>query len=160
MRSDILIISMAVSLALQPFAVFAEDSDTIGRIFTTPIQRAQIDSIRYAIESETKQKVVIMESDSPAGEPAPALKPLSLHGIIRSPSGETVYWINEISNLRANSLQQQNIEVITDSSLKDGVKIRLPEDHIVPLQVGDTYVPESGEKIKAGTRQYSSKQAE
>lgn len=128
---------------LVPVFSLAEDTAYIGRLFTTPEQRAEIDAIRYAAEPEPKE-VLVIELDKPEArtEPEPAQMPIRLRGMIRGSDGEPVYWINDGNSMQADFLQE-NITVLFDESDKDRIKIRLPDDSVIPLEVGESYIPKN-----------------
>lgn len=116
------------------------DADQLGRLFTTPEQRARIDSLRYAIETELPK--VEPEVTSQPAEPKEIipLAPVHLRGLISSADGNLVYWINDSSNLQADFLQN-SITVLPGTATNKGVSIKLPDESIVPLQVGESYIP-------------------
>lgn len=137
-----LLLYMAGMLSLLvPVFSLAEDTDYIGRLFTTPEQRAEIDAIRYAVEPEPKE-VLVIELNEPEArtEPKTAQMPIRLRGMIRGSDGEPVYWINDGNSMQADFLQD-NIAVLPGDNSSRKVRIRLPDDRVIPLQIGESYIP-------------------
>lgn len=130
-------------LWLIPASGFAAEDDHFGRLFTTPEQRSEMDALRYAEEPEPRQEVLIPEPENV--EPETALSPIRLRGIIRRGDSEPVYWINDSNSMQADFLQE-NITVMPGQSGNEGVKIRLPDATIVPLNVGESYIPATDSK--------------
>ncbi len=129
---------------------WANDGDYFGRLFTSPEQRDRIDAIRYAPEPEPEEMVTI-EPVEP--EPAPQELPVNikLRGMVRSNSGEPVYWINDSNSMQADFLQE-NLTVLPGKNGSRQVQIRLPDDRIIPLQIGESYTPGIEEAPQTDTR--------
>lgn len=75
MRLAILVLFAAMTQA-------AQAAETFGRIFYTPEQRAQLDSLR-------KQRAIVSQARD---EPAP--ETVTYNGIVRRSDGKTVVWMN------------------------------------------------------------------
>lgn len=127
-------------LFLLPAGAYAAGDDHFGRLFTTPEQRSQMDALRYAEEPEPSHEVLVPEPEKVA--PRTTQNPIRLRGIIRRSGAEPVYWINDSNSMQADFLQE-NITVMPEMTGSDSVEIRLPDATIVPLQVGESYIPES-----------------
>ncbi len=132
--------SYILLLWLLPASAPAAEDDHFGRLFTTPEQRSQMDALRYAEEPEPSHEVLVHEPEKVA--PRTTQNPIRLRGIIRRSGAEPVYWINDSNSMQADFLQE-NITVMPEKTGNDSVEIRLPDDTIVPLQVGESYMPES-----------------
>lgn len=73
---------LAILFVLAALAPLAQAAETIGRIFYTPEQRTQLDSLR-------KQRAIVSQARD---EPAP--ETVTYNGIVRRSDGKTVVWMN------------------------------------------------------------------
>ena len=74
---------IAILLLLAALAPTAQAAEALGRIFYTPEQRAQLDSLR-------KQRAIVSQARD---EPAP--ETVTYNGIVRRSDGKTVVWMNQ-----------------------------------------------------------------
>lgn len=74
---------IAILLLLAALAPTAQAAEALGRIFYTPEQRAQLDSLR-------KQRAIVSQARD---EPAP--ETVTYNGIVRRSDGKTVVWMNK-----------------------------------------------------------------
>ncbi|MCS3904422.1 hypothetical protein J2T55_002458 [Methylohalomonas lacus] len=118
----------------------AREDDYFGRLFTSPEQRDRIDTIRYATEPEPEEIAVIEPEPEPEQQEIPPN--ISLRGMIRGGDGEPVYWINDSNSMQADFMQD-SITVLPGNEGSREILIRLPDDRIIPLQVGESYIPDS-----------------
>ena len=105
---------------------------TLGRLFTSPADRAQIDALRAA--STNVQPIApppAAEATAAPPAPAPPPEPVVLNGIVKRSNGKSTIWLNQTPqddnpNLRA---------------AKGAVALRLPSGRQVILQPGQRYDP-------------------
>jgi hypothetical protein len=112
-------ILISLGILLLPLSTLA--AEPLGRLFFTPEQRAQLDSLR------TKKVVAAQVKD----EPAPEF--ITFNGLIRRDDGKTTIWVNNKALSEADLRDQQ---AIAGSISRDG-KIRLGSDKgSMQLKVG------------------------
>ncbi|MBC7861190.1 MAG: hypothetical protein H7Z39_20915 [Burkholderiaceae bacterium] len=129
----------ALRLLLLLAACGAAHGITLGRLFTSPADRAQIDALRAA-GTNVQQIAPPPAADATAAPPAPAPpppEPVVLNGIIKRSDGKSTIWLNQTPqddnpNLRAT---------------KGALSLRLPSGRQVILQPGQRYDPLDG-KVK------------
>ena len=119
-------------------------ADELGRLFTTPEERIQIQKLRNkkpepkVVETEKIEEILATETKEPE-----VIKRDSIivKGLVHRDDGKNTAWINE-SNTFEGDLESQYIDVKTNNIGKDNVKIIMPDDStIVELKVGESYEP-------------------
>lgn len=116
----------------------------LGRLFTTPLQRVQLEKVKYAKSEPKEIKVVDIEEII---EPVQVEKEIierdqiKLKGLVYRRDGKNTAWINE-SNTYEGSLESQYIQV-PDSKIKPNqVTIIMPDDSTsVDIKVGEAFTP-------------------
>jgi hypothetical protein len=86
---------IALAVLLSPFA--AQAAEPLGRLFFTPEQRAQLDTLR------TRKVVAVQTKD----EPPPEI--VSYSGIVRRSDGKTTVWVNNQALSEADLREQPAI---------------------------------------------------
>ncbi|WP_107979972.1 hypothetical protein [Pseudoduganella sp. UC29_71] len=106
---------------------------SLGRLFTTPQERALLDARRdgSAIESQP--------TAGPALPPSPPA-PIQLNGVIQRSNGQTTVWLNDAP------LSERDGKVLPDRS----VSLRLPSGKQVTLKPGQSYDQATGSISNAG----------
>ncbi len=143
MLLSILILTLCV-LMLTSFNASAED---LGRLFTTPAQRAMLEKLRYSTTEPVVYRPVEVvepvEDTVEIIEEIPVLEePLNLKGVVYRNTGSNTAWINE-SNTFEGGFENEMITVKTRDIKKDSVKVKLPDNVTnITLRVGETYQPE------------------
>ncbi len=124
-------------------------ADSLGRLFTTPVERKQLDKIRHAKEKPKKVEVAHVEEFV---EPAEAEKEIvirdaiRLKGIVHRSDGKNSAWINETNTFEGN-LETQFIRVPSSNIKLDQATIIMPDDSTsVDLKVGEVFIPEPIER--------------
>lgn len=135
-------------IVLVSTSVFADD---LGRLFTTPEQRRELDALRYQEEiAHTQLQLESEEASEPVTKQEP-LAPIKLKGLIYRKGGKSAVWINDASTLQGD-LGLQEIRVYADDISPDQVNIKLPGGgKTIQLRVGEKYLPGSGEKLDLTT---------
>lgn len=121
-------------------AVTADDD--IGRLFSTPTDRAELDMLRGGYGSDEK---VDVETQQPALQPVS--DPLYLNGLIQRSDGRTTVWVNgqrldqqggdEMLTLRSRADSQNRVKLL----LKD-------EQRDIRLKPGQAWDPASKQIIE------------
>ena len=128
---------LLIALMLLPGIAASEDS--LGRLFTTPAERASLDHLR-----QTK-KVEVLEADKPTeAEAAPAVpSSISVQGYVKRGDGKKgTVWVNQ-TPMQENSSTD---EVQVGKLRSDGnqVQLKLPANgKSLNLKAGQVYVPET-----------------
>lgn len=136
---------LAICLHLVCGPLLAQSTAAIGRLFTTPDERVQLDALRHGGASGLQT----MPAETPpappppmaAGEsapPAPA-EPLQLNGVIRRSGGKSVIWVNN-APLEGPSPRAKN----------GTLSLPLPAGGSVRLKPGQSYNPADGSVHEAG----------
>ena len=141
---------LLICLLLTSLQVQAE-TDILGRLFTTPAQRAMLEGMRNAkpkapdivkqteavaeVQPEFLEEEELKEIPTLAG-------PISLKGIVSRKKGNHTAWINE-NNTYEGGMIEEDVSIKTRDIKTDSVKVELPDRVTnITLKVGETYVPE------------------
>jgi hypothetical protein len=128
---------LLIALMLLPGIAVSEDS--LGRLFTTPAERASLDHLR-----QTK-KVEVFEANKPAeAEAAPAVpSSISVQGYVKRGDGKKgTVWVNQ-TPMQENSGTDE-VQVGKLRSDGNSVQLKLPANgKSLNLKAGQVYVPET-----------------
>jgi len=110
----------------------------IGRLFTTPAERHQLDLQRGLIGAPPQAPVAA--ATRPV-EPPPAEEPVTLNGFVKRSDGKTTVWVNQQAQERA-----------TFSGTPPKITVSTPAGGSVTLKPGQTADLHSGRIDDAGAR--------
>lgn len=129
---------------LSAMAATWAQAQELGRLFTTPAERAMLERLRHAPPPvQTPPPVVVIEPAQPTVPaevlPPPLVPPVTVMGVVLRSNGEGTAWVNG-QNTYEGDFSGQNIHVDSPRSL--AVPIDTPE-HLpdVRLKPGQTYDP-------------------
>ena len=135
---------LILAMLLATGAARASDTDPLGRLFTTPRQRAQIDEVRNAEPAEQEIKLTGTElagTRMPEKQAEEVRDPIMLKGIVSRKGGPSTAWIND-GNTYLGDPVLDYIQVTPSPAVPGEVTVRLPtRDAAVDLKVGETYEP-------------------
>ena len=130
------------------------ETDMLGRLFTTPAQRAMLEGLRNAKPKAPEHIVKQYEPVTVTGvqpefieeeelQEIPTLAgPISLKGIVSRKKGNHTAWINE-NNTYEGGMIDEDVSIRTRDIKTDSVKVELPDRVTnITLKVGETYAPE------------------
>lgn len=125
----ILLISLSCLAPAGSIAAYYEES-SLGKLFSTPVQRQKIDAFRKG-----KSMGVAREQISPTD--------IKVQGIVKRSDGASTVWINGKSTLDSNYVGGVNVRLnsISDSSGKVTVGIK---DKAVRLKPGQVWSEDTG----------------
>ena len=128
---------LLIALILLPGVTVAADS--LGRLFTTPAERASLDYLR-----QTK-KVEVLETDKPAEmEAAPTVpSSISVQGYVKRSDGKKgTVWVNQIPMQESSGTDEVQVGKLRPDS--NQVQLKLPANgKSLNLKAGQMYVPET-----------------
>ncbi len=109
----------------------------MGRLFTTPEERAMLESARHLpsaeVEREEKQESVIPEVDIPQS--------ITINGVVSRSDGNSTLWVNGLNSFEGD-LDAQRFEIDPHRIRAGEVVIQLPNNlGSVRLKPGETYEP-------------------
>ncbi len=140
MRSTLL----TLIIFLAPCICRGGEVEPIGRLFSTPAERADLDRLRQHGESA---KLPIDQAAAVAVIPAePVREQFTLDGFVRRSSGKGTTWINQIP--QNEGAVSQNIRVRQQLSKRPAVSILVPSGKRISLKVGQTFDAVTGEIIE------------
>ena len=117
----------------------------IGRLFSTPAERAELDRLR-----QHGEPAKLANDQSTAAVPVTPAEPVreqfTLDGFVRRSSGKGTTWINQIP--QNEGAVSQNIRVRQQLSKPPAVSILLPSGKRLALKVGQTFDATTGEIIE------------
>jgi hypothetical protein len=149
-QSRYLILLMVINFIL----INSVYADNLGRIFTSAVERAKLEKIRYTkpklnkvdvVEVEVSIEPLIVEKETIIRDS------ITLKGLVHRSGGKSTAWINE-SNSYEGDLESQFIQVPGSKIQPDQVTIIMPDDSTnVELKVGEAFTPEPIERDVVGT---------
>lgn len=86
MRRRLCLLLLSVATLAQ-----AQNPTPLGRLFSTPAQRAELDARRNA----ANQPPALAAPPAPAPAPAAPLPPVELNGLVQRSSGRSTVWLNQ-----------------------------------------------------------------
>jgi hypothetical protein len=136
-------IAAAVLLAVAWIVPFNCAGYQLGRLFTTPQQRHELDELRNAEVGKPKQQVagsVLAEPAAPKAKLQP-VNSIRVRGVLTRSDGENTAWINDGNTYQGNP-ESGAIRVTPGDVHSDKVTVVMPDGHTsVNLKVGETYDP-------------------
>ena len=113
---------VATCIAISTLLVGVASADTLGRLFSTPELRIELDDIRNAPDLGKPQAAVVVDVVSNRG---PVVPTVTINGIVVRSSGQHSSWING-SRIPAGQATQEGIRVETSALGGGSVTIILP----------------------------------
>jgi hypothetical protein len=150
--------SFLIGLIISTLAtqVQAETPGQLGRLFSKPSERANLDVLR-----KSQQLKVITPKDQQASEddeenePLAVLEPITLQGYVKRSDGASTLWVNNqavqedstVDNATIGRLNKSGFSSKGDST--EGVDVKMPSSgkHI-RLKAGQMYEPESNQIVE------------
>lgn len=131
---------MLLALLLAGAPAGAEEG--LGRLFTSPAERARLDAQRARAgqgESVQAEPQVQPEPEPQAEAPPPEVPGITVNGIVRRSDGRAMAWVNGQSTL-SGDFDSQHFQVRTGKG--DSVRVITPE-HLpdVELRPGESFQP-------------------
>jgi hypothetical protein len=127
-------------------APVARGADPLGRLFTTPRQRAQIDEVRNAAPKEEEVKLSgneLIRNQKQEKQSEEIKDPIVLKGVVSRADGLSTAWVND-GNTYMGDPALEYIQITPSRANVGDVTIRIPtRDTAVDLKVGETYEPAS-----------------
>ena len=131
---------LLAALAGMPGAALA--ADDLGRLFTTPGERAQIDAARQAAPV-APLPVTAPQPRSQGVQPVESKSALTLRGLVKRDAGRSTAWVNDI-NTYEGDLDSPYRAVDKSGIAADQVTLKLPDGQSsIKIKVGQTYEPVS-----------------
>lgn len=142
--------ALILTLGLLPLpAVHA--ADQLGRLFTTPLQRAQMNELRVTTPVVEHRPVVReLPPTSPAGPRPGSTEPITIKGLVRRDGGQSTVWVND-SNSYQGDLTTEYLHVDRKQLESGQITLTVPgKEEQVTLKVGSTYLPDQDRIIDVG----------
>lgn len=130
-----------------PAVVRAGSSPELGRLLTTPEERARLENVRHhrSPEALSPDLEVPSEAAEENPEPAEAAGVYTLKGLVRRADGRHVVWLND-GNTLAGPTTAEGAYVEVKNAGRGGVPIRLPGNAgRVVLKPGQSYDAATGQ---------------
>lgn len=118
-----------IVMLLAMLAAPAAQGQPLGRLFTTPAERYQLDQARAAARAPAPPAAEATQQ--PAAAPA---EPVTVHGFVRSSSGRSTVWVNAAEHEDARNR-------FSGPGRKPAVILRLPSGRRIELRPGQTADP-------------------
>lgn len=103
-------------------------ADTLGRLFTTPEQRATLDKLRAAKPKKPPPRVAKNEAPEPEPEPVPSLRAFEVDGIVVRSGGPNAAWLDG-HHVYYRRTTAEGVEVDPARATAEGLHLRLPGEH-------------------------------
>src|SRR5437764_3441697 len=128
--------------------VMSAQGAELGRLFTTPQERAMLEKPRHRPTPQVeKQPKRIEKKPSSAMEEIKAPPRITINGVVSRTDGTSMVWVNGMNSLE-DDLDAQHIYVDPNSTRGENVTIRLPNSPLeLRLKPGETYEPSASTVI-------------
>jgi hypothetical protein len=126
--------SVLLAMALHSLQTAAMEQDQIGRLFTTPRERAALDQAR---QSNSK---TVAEANSPVEEKLG--DQITLDGFVRKNNGKTTVWVNQVP--QTGHENAQGITIIQSGHSPSAISMQLPSGKSIRLKAGQTFDTTNG----------------
>lgn len=113
----------------------------IGRLFSTPAERVELDRLRNKVKPGEKLPEVVVNKSTPEEVPV-VIEKFSVDGFVKRSSGKDTTWVNQQAQTVSQS--SRNIIVQQQPSKPPLVSITLPTGKRLKLKAGQTVDVESG----------------
>ena len=115
----------------------AADTASIGRLFSTPAERAGLDTLRQLGEQAAPQ-----EKPVALPLPSPQTEQVTLDGLVRRSSGKNTIWIN--GNAQNDLESAHGITVLQRPAKSPAISMSLRSGQRFDLKAGQTFDGSSG----------------
>lgn len=139
---------IAVTLGAMPLA--ADAADDLGRLFTTPSERAQLDEARRSAPVE-RTPVLETRTRGATEQAVDTASMLTLRGVVKRSDGRSTAWVNDVNTYQGDvGATHQQVERTAIAG--DAVTVKLPDGQSsVTMKVGQTLDPRRAEIRDLGT---------
>lgn len=136
-----------LALLTTPYAY----ADDLGRLFTTPDERATLEKLRHQKPVEEKAPEIVFEEPEPeATEDKPAIGGITVNGLVYRKGGKSTAWINSANTFEGN-FGNEYIQIDARDIKPDDVEIVIPvNEKTIKLKTGETYDPEADQIFSSG----------
>lgn len=116
----------------------------LGRLFTTPQERAMLEKSRHRPTPQVEKQLKRIEKKPRGGSAVEEIKApprITINGVVSRTDGTSTVWVNGMNSLE-DDLDAQHIYVDRTSTRGEKVTIRLPNSPLeLRLKPGETYEP-------------------
>ena len=130
---------LVIVLLILPQTIFADES--LGRLFSTPSERAALDQVRK-IKREIVPQVVEEPDDA---EAAPYVEPnsVTVQGYVKRSDGKSAtVWVNDQAMQENSSNQDVTVGSLSNQTNRVPIKLKANGKHL-SLKAGQMYDPET-----------------
>lgn len=129
----------------------AHGADDLGRLFTTPRERAQLDEARRTAPENALPAPVVMPQTRTGQTTVNVDNSLTVRGLVKRNAGRSTAWVND-SNSYEGDLSSGYRQVDRSGIAGDEVTLTLPDgESSVKMKVGQTFDPASARIHDLGT---------
>ncbi len=141
---------LVIAAALGGTPPTAGAADDLGRLFTTPSERAQLDEARRSAPVELTP-VVETRNRSTTEQAVDTASTLTLRGVVKRSGGRSTAWVNDVNTYQGDvGATHQQVEHAAIAG--EVVTVKLPDGHsTVKMKVGQTLDPRRAEIRDLGT---------
>lgn len=121
-------------------------TEYLGRLFTTPQERSNLERLRNQQPVEVKEpEIIVKEIPKEKEQQQPDIGGITVNGLVYRKHGKSTAWINN-NNTYDGNLENQYIQIDARDIDPDKVVIEIPwSDKEVELKTGETYDPKAGQ---------------
>jgi len=117
-------------------------ADEIGRLFSTPAERARLDNLRKGIIKHITQEET---AEKPIGMLTPLHEPVTFNGVVRSSTGKEIIWIN--GNHTGKNRGQSGIHIHKKPDDSYGVTVK-GYGESAQMKPGQMWIPGTGQVLE------------
>ena len=137
----IFIFNILIAALIAPTLGLAADTKAVGRLFSTPSERAALDLLRQKTKLGS-ELILQTEPTVPDVPVQPVREQFTLDGFVRRSSGKNTTWINQMPQTEGET--SRGIRVRQQISKAPTVSILLPSGKQLKLKAGQTFDQPTG----------------
>ena len=135
--------NLALLVLITTPSAYADDD--LGRLFTTPEQRAAMEKLRYQKPAEIITVPEITFEEPVVEEEKPVIGGITVNGLVYRKGGKSTAWINSANTYEGN-FGNEYIQIDAQSIKPEDIEIVIPvNEKKINLKTGQTYDPETEE---------------
>jgi hypothetical protein len=122
-------------------------ADTLGRLFSTPSERAALNRVRQ-IKKEIVPQKVEQASSLEMSSPEPLPRVIELQGYVKRSDGkQATVWVNHQALQEGTMTDEVSIGKLSATNNRIPIKLKA-NGQVVGLKAGQIYAPESGQVVE------------
>ncbi len=131
-KTHVSLLTAFLTLGLGPSSPVS--AQQLGRLFTTPEQRSELNRLRAEFDPNMKVEEAKPAPDLVFTAPRPSVNQVTVNGILFRSDGQDMSWVNGVA-IRRGEVTREGLRVLPKNRTGGGVRIELPNDYFKPIDL-------------------------